>query len=45
MPLKVGDPAPEFVLRDANRNQVSLRDFSGRKHVVLAFYILAFTPG
>ena len=45
MPLKVGDAAPEFALRDANRNKVSLSDFKGRKTVVLAFYILAFTPG
>jgi peroxiredoxin len=45
MPLKVGDPAPDFSLRDANRNKVSLADFKGQKTVVLAFYILAFTPG
>lgn len=45
MPLKVGDPAPEFALRDANRNKVSLGDFKGQQHVVLAFYLLAFTPG
>jgi peroxiredoxin len=45
MPLKVGDPAPEFSLRDANRNKVSLADFKGQKNVVLAFYILAVTPG
>ncbi len=43
--LKVGDAAPEFVLRDANRNKVSLSDFKGKQNVVLAFYILAFTPG
>jgi peroxiredoxin len=45
MPLKVGEAAPEFALRDANRNKVSLSDFNGQKAVVLAFYILAFTPG
>ncbi len=45
MPLKVGEAAPEFALRDANRNKVSLADFKGQKAVVLAFYILAFTPG
>jgi cytochrome oxidase Cu insertion factor (SCO1/SenC/PrrC family) len=43
--LKVGDPAPDFTLTDNNRNQVSLRDFKGRKNVVLAFYVLAFTGG
>ena len=45
MPLKIGDPAPDFALRDANRNKVTLSDFKGEKHVVLAFYVLAFTPG
>ena len=45
MPLKVGDPAPDFSLRDANRNTVTLSEFKGEKHVVLAFYVLAFTPG
>ena len=45
MPLKVGDTAPDFSLRDANRNTVSLSDFKGDKHVLLAFYVLAFTPG
>ena len=45
MPLKVGDPAPEFTLRDASRNTVSLSGFRGKKTVVLAFYVLAFTSG
>lgn len=45
MPLKVGDPAPDFDLVDANRNRVRLGDFRGQKAVVLAFYLLAFTSG
>ena len=45
MPLNEGDTAPEFTLRDANRQAVSLSDFKGQKAVVLAFYLLAFTPG
>ncbi len=45
MALKVGDAAPEFSLRDASRNKVSLSDFKGQKPVVLALYLLAFTPG
>ena len=45
MPLNIGDTAPEFSLRDANRNSVNLSNFKGEKHVVLAFYLLAFTPG
>ena len=45
MPLKKGDVAPEFSMRDANRQSVSLSDFKGQKAVVLAFYVMAFTPG
>ncbi len=43
--LKVGDPAPDFTLMDNNHNQVKLSDFKGKKNVVLAFYVLAFTGG
>ena len=43
--LKVGDEAPDFTLADNNRNQVRLSDFRGKKNVVLAFYVLAFTSG
>ena len=45
MALKIGDPAPDFILTDANRNRVTLADFKGQKSVVLAFYRLAFTGG
>ena len=44
-PLKVGDKAPEFTLPDQNGNKVSLTQFQGKKNVVLAFYVLAFTGG
>lgn len=43
--LKEGDPAPDFTLTDNNRKQVKLSDFKGKKNVVLAFYVLAFTGG
>lgn len=43
--LKVGMPAPDFTLIDTNRQQVKLSDFKGKKNVVLAFYVLAFTGG
>jgi cytochrome oxidase Cu insertion factor (SCO1/SenC/PrrC family) len=43
--LKVGDAAPDFTLNDTNGNAVKLSDFRGRKNVVLAFYVLAFTGG
>ena len=43
--LKVGDPAPDFALTDTDGQTVRLSDFRGRKNVVLAFYVLAFTGG
>jgi len=43
--LKVGDAAPDFTLPDQNRKPVKLSDFHGKKNVVLAFYVLAFTGG
>ena len=43
--LKVGDPAPDFALRDTAGKEVKLSDFKGKKSVVLAFYVLAFTGG
>jgi peroxiredoxin len=44
-PLKVGDRAPDFALPDQNGKVVKLSDFLGKKNVVLAFYVLAFTGG
>ena len=44
-PLKVGDKAPDFTLPDQSGNKVSLNQFLGKKNVVLAFYVLAFTGG
>jgi len=43
--LKVGDPAPDFTLTDTTGQLVKLSDFQGKKNVVLAFYVLAFTGG
>ena len=44
-PLKVGDKAPDFSLPDQTFKQVKLSDYAGKKNVVLAFYVLAFTGG
>lgn len=44
MALQPGDPAPPFVLRNKAREEVRLDSFPG-KHLVLAFYPLAFTGG
>jgi hypothetical protein len=46
--LKVGDTAPDFKLPyvDASgEKEVSLSQYRGKKNVVLAFYIFAFTGG
>ncbi len=43
--LKVGDAAPDFTLPDTKGQLVKLSDFRGKKNVVLAFYVLAFTGG
>ncbi len=41
--LKVGDVAPDFTLKTANREDWRLSDFRGRKNVVLAFVPFAFS--
>ena len=49
--LKVGQPAPDFTLpstavgADGKGLRFKLSDFKGKKNVVLAFYVLAFTGG
>ena len=46
--IKVGDKAPDFTLLafdGAQVKPVSLKDYLGKKNVVLAFYVFAFTGG
>ena len=43
--LKAGDMAPDFTLLDNHWKQIRLGDYRGKKNVVLAFYVLAFTEG
>lgn len=43
--LKVGDVAPDFTLPSNQQAAIKLSDFRGKKNVILAFYVLAFTPG
>ena len=49
--LKVGQAAPDFTLPstaqgpDGRGLRFKLSDFKGKKNVVLAFYVLAFTGG
>jgi cytochrome oxidase Cu insertion factor (SCO1/SenC/PrrC family) len=43
--LKVGDVAPNFTLLSDQWKPVTLSDYRGKKNVMLAFYVLAFTGG
>jgi peroxiredoxin len=46
--LKAGDVAPDFTLLaydGTGVKPVSLHDFKGKKKVVLAFFVFAFTGG
>jgi len=43
-PPEVGDRAPDFALADQRGVTMRLSDLLGKKRVVLAFYIKAFTP-
>jgi len=45
MTVKVGDKVPDFTLKDQSGKDVSLHDYLGKKNVVLAFYVFAFTGG
>ena len=45
---KVGEMAPDFTLKYSHGNdlkEVKLSDYRGKKNVVLAFYVFAFTGG
>ena len=42
--VEVGDKAPDFTLPSSKGDPISLRQFLGKKNVVLEFYVLDFTP-
>jgi hypothetical protein len=45
---KVGDVAPDFTLKyfdGTDRKDVKLSDYRGKKNVVVAFFVFAFTGG
>ena len=44
MAVTVGQPAPEFALKDQNQQEVKLADFKGKKNIVLLFYPLDWSP-
>ena len=43
--VEIGDKAPEFALKNQNGETVSLKDFLGKKAVVLYFYPKDMSPG
>ena len=42
--IEVGQKAPGFALNDQFGRNVSLGGFAGKRHVMLLFYPLDFTP-
>lgn len=44
MPIAVGQPAPEFTLKDQDQKEIKLSDYAGKRNVVLMFYPLDFSP-
>ncbi len=43
MTLAIGDPAPDFTLRDQHGQKISLSTYAGTKSVLLVFYPFAFS--
>src|SRR5207247_10933373 len=41
---RIGEEAPDFILKSHLDTEVKLSSFRGKQNVVLAFYPLAFTP-
>jgi peroxiredoxin len=43
MAIEIGQPAPQFSLKDQSGEKVSLSDFAGKQSVALVFYPFTFT--
>jgi hypothetical protein len=43
-PPEAGQPAPDFTLSSTTGEEISLREFRGKKHVLLEFYGVDFAP-
>jgi peroxiredoxin len=42
--IAIGENAPDFNLKDQFGRDITLGQFKGRRHVMLLFYPLDFTP-
>ena len=42
--LEVGEQAPDFTLPSTTGEQISLRQFRGKQHVLLEFYVRDHAP-
>lgn len=42
--IKEGEKAPDFELKDHFGREISLSQYRGKRHVLLLFYPLDFTP-
>jgi peroxiredoxin (alkyl hydroperoxide reductase subunit C) len=42
--ISIGAPAPDFALDDQFGRKIALDDFRNRRHVLLLFYPLDWTP-
>ena len=42
--LKIGDKAPNFTLQSVSGNEISLKQYLGKKNVVISFVPAAWTP-
>jgi peroxiredoxin len=42
--VEVGDKAPDFELPSTKGGKFKLSELAGKKHVVIQFYVIDFTP-